>query len=73
MLQENYAENLWELVIPVDTQFRDASKQGVPLTELNSQARGVMAFEALMETIIEIRAESTPKPDVRIAEVEAYD
>lgn len=72
MLQEDYSENLWDLVIPVDTQFRDASKKGVPLTELNDQARGVMAFEALLDTIIEIRAESSRNRDVRIVEAEAY-
>jgi len=72
MLQANYSENLWDLVIPVDTQFRDASKKGVPLTELNNQARGVMAFETLLETAIEMSAESGLNLDRSIAEVETY-
>ncbi|NIO42389.1 MAG: ParA family protein, partial [Burkholderiales bacterium] len=31
LLQERYGQALWELVIPVDTQLRDASRNGAPL------------------------------------------
>jgi chromosome partitioning protein len=57
ILRETYTDDLWDLVIPVDTQFRDASKKGVPLPEYNSHARGAIAFEALLETILEMRGE----------------
>ena len=67
MLRETYAENLWELVIPVDTQFRDASKKGVALTELNNHARGSLAFESLLDTVIEMR---TTGNQLRNAEIE---
>lgn len=72
ILRADYSMNLWDLVIPVDTQFRDASKQGVPLTKINSQSKGVLAFEALMDTIIEIRAECDQTRGLKFAEVEAY-
>lgn len=59
-LQNSYPEKLWDLVIPVDTQFRDASKQGIPLPVMNSRAKGVLAFEALLETITELRGLYAP-------------
>jgi len=57
VLQATYTDELWDLVIPIDTQFRDASKQGIPLTLLNRHARGAIAFESLLETILEMRGE----------------
>lgn len=61
MLRATYSDDLWELVIPIDTLFRDASKQGVPLTQLNSHARGAVAYEALLDTILEMRGDYMPK------------
>jgi len=55
LLHESYAQHLWDLVIPVDTQFRDASKKGIPLTMMNTQARGVLAFSALLDTVLEMQ------------------
>jgi chromosome partitioning protein len=37
----------------VDTQFRDASQQGAPLSMLNPQARGVIAYTALLNSLLE--------------------
>lgn len=70
-LREIYADSLWDLVIPVDTQFRDASKNGVPLTELSRHARGVLAFEALLDSVIEMRAENHGHRNSEIAEAKA--
>ena len=69
MLRENHSDELWDLVIPIDTQFRDASKRGVPLTELNPHSRGVMAFESLLNTILEMRSEASDRRQLEIAEV----
>ena len=66
-LREIYADSLWDLVIPVDTQFRDASKNGVPLTELSRHARGVLAFDS----VIEMRAENHGHRNSEIAEAKA--
>ncbi len=55
-LKERYPAELWRSVIPVDTQFREASRQGAPLSYLNPQARGVLAYTTLLETLLEKRA-----------------
>lgn len=72
MLHNSHGEDVWDLVIPVDTQFRDASKRGVPLTVMNSHARGVLAFESLTDTILEMRGKPYQKHLVDIEEVKAY-
>ncbi len=72
ILRSSHAEDLWDLVIPVDTQFRDASKRGVPLTVMNSHARGVLAFESLTDTILEIRGKPHHGEGEDVVEVEAY-
>ena len=51
MLRRLYREYLASTVIPIDTQFRDASKQGVPLTVSHPRARGSMAYEALLNEL----------------------
>jgi chromosome partitioning protein len=52
MLRERFADVLWKSVIPVDTQFRDASQQGMPLSYINPQARGVIAYAALLNQLM---------------------
>lgn len=51
-LRNNYADVLWKSVIPVDTQFREASREGMPLSYLNPHARGVIAYTALLGTLL---------------------
>jgi len=57
-LQENYADKLWEMVIPVDTNFREASKAGVPLPLMKPQSRGSLAYQALLDDLLERELES---------------
>ena len=57
-LQENYAETLWEMVIPVDTNFREASKAGLPLPLMKAQSRGSLAYQALVDDLLEREMES---------------
>lgn len=47
-LREQYAEKVWPSVIPVDTQFREASRQGLPISLMNKSTRGSKAYEALL-------------------------
>ncbi len=52
LLRTRYADDLWNSVIPVDTQFREASRMGVPLPMLLPQSRGVIAYEHLLDTLL---------------------
>jgi chromosome partitioning protein len=61
-LRERCAEQLWRSVIPVDTQFRDASKAGVPLSSLAPQARGALAYGELLDTLLGADSRSDTAP-----------
>lgn len=50
-LQEHYSANLSSTIIPVDTQFREASRAGVPLPMLDKSARGVIAYDTLLRSL----------------------
>ena len=52
VLRERYPGELWKSVIPVDTQFREASRQGLPLSVLNAHARGTIAYTALLNDLL---------------------
>lgn len=52
-LRAKYKERVWRAMIPVDTQFREASERGVPLPFALPQARGVMAYQALLQDILQ--------------------
>ena len=51
-LREQYAEKVWSSVIPVDTQFREASRRGLPISYMNKSARGSQAYLALLTSLI---------------------
>ncbi len=51
ILQESYPSHLWQAVIPVDTQFREASRAGIPPPQFNPRARGVTAYASLLEQL----------------------
>lgn len=52
MLREQYPDQIWQGMIPVDTQFRDASKAGTPLPALNPQAKGTLAYAELLQALL---------------------
>lgn len=52
-LQERYPDRLSETFIPVDTQFREASRAGVPLPVMSPDARGTLAYGALLDRLNE--------------------
>jgi chromosome partitioning protein len=56
-LKEHHPDEIWKSVIPVDTQFREASRQGVPLNYLNPQARGAIAYATLVDTLLDSNGE----------------
>ncbi|MBI1425372.1 MAG: AAA family ATPase [Gammaproteobacteria bacterium] len=47
-LQLQYGDKLWSNVIPVDTQFREASRKGLPISHVAASGRGAKAYEALL-------------------------
>lgn len=51
-LREQYGEKVWPSVIPVDTQFREASRQGLPISMMNKSTRGSKAYEALLAYLL---------------------
>jgi chromosome partitioning protein len=51
-LRERYPASLWDAAVPVDTQFRDAAKRGLPLSVLAPAARGVEAYAALLDALL---------------------
>jgi len=52
VLHEQYQDNLWSGVIPVDTQFREASLRGMPLSLLAPKTRGVLAYQNLLSYLL---------------------
>ena len=50
-LRTDYAQHTWSSVIPVDTSFREASKQGETPSRYDSQSHGVRAYQALLEKL----------------------
>jgi chromosome partitioning protein len=52
LLRNRYPETLWRSVIPVDTQFREASREGAPLSFLNPHARGTIAYTTLLNDLL---------------------
>ncbi|MFQ5469299.1 MAG: ParA family protein [Gammaproteobacteria bacterium] len=51
-LKERHADTLWDLFIPVDTQFREASRAGIPASIMAPHTRGVQAYKALLYNLI---------------------
>ncbi|GMR08226.1 MAG: ParA family protein [Gammaproteobacteria bacterium] len=61
MLQQKYEYNLWGNVVPVDTQFRDASLKGQPISYMKPNSRGTVAYKMLLESLFAHGHEHTGK------------
>lgn len=57
ILQENYPNQIWSGFIPVDTQFREASRQQIPLTSMNPKSRGALAYRKLLHSLLKAEVE----------------
>ncbi len=51
-LQKDHGEHLWPRFIPVDTRFREASRQRKPLPLMQPGARGSMAYGVLLDDLL---------------------
>ena len=56
-LREKYQDKVWDSVIPVDTQFREASRRGLPISLMNKSSRGSKAYEALLHQLLHPKQE----------------
>lgn len=52
-LRRDHAEYLWNGVIPIDTRFREASREGLPPAIYDPRARGVRAYARLLEELVQ--------------------
>jgi len=62
LLRERHAANLWRSVIPVDTQFREASRAGIPLTIRSPNDRGSVAYAELLDDLLAPSAQGSVSP-----------
>ncbi len=53
VLQQRFADHMWSSVIPIDTQFREASKMAKPLSIWQPRSRGARAYGALVDDLLE--------------------
>lgn len=53
-LKKQYKDTIWNGVIPVDTQFREASQKGIPLTIERISCRGSRAYSHLLDFLLEL-------------------
>ncbi|MFA7552875.1 MAG: ParA family protein [Spongiibacteraceae bacterium] len=51
-LRNSYPDEIWPAMIPVDTRFRDASREGVTPSQFSAQSRGVVAYRALLKYLL---------------------
>ena len=52
VLQKEYSDQLWTSPIPIDTKFRDASRQGIVPSRYDANARGVVAYHRLLNSLV---------------------
>ncbi len=52
VLRERHQNIMWDDVIPVDTQFREASRKGAPISQLHAEGRGLNAYKQLLEQLL---------------------
>ena len=50
-LKEHVSNQLWERVVPVDTQFREASRKHLPLPLMNPGSRGSLMYGLLLDQL----------------------
>jgi len=53
-LVNDYQDKLWDSVIPVDTQFRDASRAGSPLPISSPRGKGSIAYKGFLDYLLNV-------------------
>lgn len=62
-LREKYGDKVWQQVIPVDTQFREASRKGLPISHVAASSRGAKAYQ---ELLAELLGEHQQQPSLHV-------
>lgn len=52
-LRRDFADTLWDDLVPIDTRFREASRAGIPPALFDPRARGVQAYARLLEWLVQ--------------------
>ncbi|GAA3914647.1 ParA family protein [Litoribacillus peritrichatus] len=55
-MRVTYPDHIWEYTIPVDTQFRDASKAGLIPSRYDSEGRGIRGYAKLLKHLLSSEA-----------------
>jgi chromosome partitioning protein len=59
VLRRDFSEQLWDGLIPIDTRFREASREGLPPALFDPRARGVQAYAQLLEQLVQQQPDAT--------------
>ena len=60
LIRTNYSDNVWNSMIPIDTKFRDASQQGMPLSHFFYNSKGSQAYMDLLKHLIQLTMKREP-------------
>ena len=60
-LRSDYEDSIWDGVIPVDTQFREASQKGIPLTIARPSCRGSRHYSDFLDYMLQLDELSVSK------------
>ena len=52
-IKETYKDKVWSGVIPIDTKFRDASLEHLPISLYTNNCRGAFAYETLLNYLLQ--------------------
>ena len=59
-LRNTYPNTIWAAMIPVDTRIRDASRNGVPLSQYSADSRGAAAYRSLLKSLLSQQDQRAP-------------
>ena len=51
-LKKDYDGHIWHSAIPVDTKLRDASKEGLAISDMDPKSRGALSYSNLLKTLL---------------------
>jgi len=66
ILRESYPYNIWDSTIPIDTQFRESSRQGLPLTTTKPKSRGAVAYHQLLKSLLKQTYEYEQQHNIQV-------